>query len=102
MTILKTENEGYGFYGTIWTAFNSQTAADRAWELAFTKIQELTGMTPEQVLTFLDSRHGRHLADSAVSPFGYSDESVLAAVLEFNGYTYRGVNYIVAMTKLCR
>ena len=58
--ILPTNNEDWGFWGTI----GPQTANRReAWALATTAIGEATGGTPEAVRDFLDSRHGRHFAD---------------------------------------
>ena len=52
-----TQNESWGFYGTM----NEQ--AEAAWPLAMTAISDATCQPLESVRTFLDSRHGRHFAD---------------------------------------
>ena len=56
-TIPATQNEPWGFWGTM-----EQHAAD-AWPLAMTRIAQATGEDLETVRDFLDSRHGRHFAD---------------------------------------
>ena len=52
-----TQNESWGFYGTM----NEQAKA--AWPLAMAAISDATYQPLESVRTFLDSRHGRHFAD---------------------------------------
>ena len=52
-----TQNDAWGFYGTM----NEQ--AEAAWPLAMTAISNATGESLESVRIFLDSRHGRHFAD---------------------------------------
>jgi hypothetical protein len=56
-TILSTENEAWGFWGTM----GERAAA--AWPIAFAAIHDATGTDPDSVRAFLDSRHGRHFAD---------------------------------------
>ena len=56
-TIPATQNEPWGFWGTM-----EQHAAD-AWPLAMTRIAQATGEGLETVRDFLDSRWGRHFAD---------------------------------------
>ncbi len=56
-SILPTENEAWGFWGTI----GEQATA--AWPLAFTAIRHATDADDDAVRAFLDSRHGRHFAD---------------------------------------
>lgn len=56
-TILPTQNEAWGFWGTM----GERAAA--AWPIAFAAIQGETGADADSVRTFLDSRHGRHFAD---------------------------------------
>ena len=56
-TIPATQNESWGFWGTM-----EQHAAD-AWPLAMTRIAQATGEDLETVRDFLDSRHGRHFGD---------------------------------------
>jgi hypothetical protein len=59
-SILPTENEAWGFWGTI----GEQAAA--AWPLAFTAIRQATDADDHAVRAFLDSRHGRHFADGVI------------------------------------
>ena len=56
-TILPTENEAWGFWGTM------GARAAVAWPIAFTAIHDATGTDAASVRAFLDSRHGRHFAD---------------------------------------
>ncbi len=56
---LPTANEAWGFYGTS----GAFTDADAAWAIAFPAVLVATEGTAEGVRDFLDSRHGRHLAD---------------------------------------
>lgn len=52
-----TQNESWGFYGTM------NEHAEAAWPIAMTAISDATCQPLESVRTFLDSRHGRHFAD---------------------------------------
>ena len=52
-----TENESWGFWGTM------RGYASVAWPLAMTAIAEATGESLEDVRAFLDSKAGRHFAD---------------------------------------
>ena len=56
-TIPATENESWGFWGTM------EEHASAAWPLAITAIANATNQPLATVKTFLDSRHGRHFAD---------------------------------------
>lgn len=56
---LPTANKAWGYYGTS----GAFADADAAWGLAFAAILAATQGAPEGVRDFLDSRHGRHLAD---------------------------------------
>jgi len=60
-SILPTENEAWGFWGTM------AERATAAWPIAFTAIHDATGAEPDAVRAFLDSRHGRHFADEVAS-----------------------------------
>ena len=53
-----TQNESYGFWGTM------GGHACVAWPVAMQKIAEVTGEPLESVRAFLDSKQGRHFADS--------------------------------------
>ena len=52
-----TENESWGFWGTM------SGYASVAWPLAMIAIAEATGQSLEEVRAFLDSKAGRHFAD---------------------------------------
>jgi hypothetical protein len=60
-TILPTENQDWGFWGTM-----REHSAD-AWRIAFTAIHNATSTDPASVRAFLDSRYGRHFADGVNS-----------------------------------
>jgi hypothetical protein len=53
----RTQNEGWGFYGTM------KDYAEAAWPLALLAIRAATEESLEDVRAFLDSRSGRHFAD---------------------------------------
>ena len=61
-TVLGSENTQYGFYGTI-NNYNSTEETEHKWAEAFTILLELSGLTPAEIRTYLDSRSGRKLAD---------------------------------------
>ena len=65
-TTLPTNNEAWGFWGTI---DRSEHAADTAaaWTIASETIANATKCSPDGVRDFLDSRHGRHFADDVVN-----------------------------------
>jgi hypothetical protein len=73
-TILPTRNEAWGFYGTI-DQIRNDLAADpaKAWPIAFEAISLTTKATPEGVRDFLDSRYGRHFADSVADELNRGD-----------------------------
>ena len=59
-TILETRNEAWGFFATIGHVANP---AD-AWDAAFIALRDATMADDEGIRDFLDSRHGRHFADT--------------------------------------
>lgn len=61
-TVLGSENTEYGFYGTINT-YNTTEETEKKWAEAFTTLLELSGLSPVEIRTYLDSRSGRKLAD---------------------------------------
>ena len=85
MCTLKTENEAYGYFGTM----AMDNCADAAWEIAMTAIAEDTGANAGAVRGFLDSRWGRHFADSVHCFLGQRplEKAVEAAVEQWNGWT---------------
>lgn len=72
-TDLPTQNETWGFYGSM----GGHSAA--AWPLAFAAIAKATDADPDAVRAFLDSRHGRHFADTVVDRMA-SGASVAGAI----------------------
>ena len=58
-----TRNEGWGLYGTM------NEHAEAAWPLAMTAVASATGESLDTVRVFLDSRFGRHYADSVLDAF---------------------------------
>lgn len=60
--ILKTQNEEFGFWGTI-SNRHSKKQTQKCWDDAFETLLELSGVTPQQVRDLLDSRYGRQFAD---------------------------------------
>ena len=73
---MQTNNEAWGFYGTI----RHHADPAQAWPLAIRAIGEATGCTDEAVRDFLDSRHGRHFADDVAN--GVYDGLDLAAAID--------------------
>ena len=63
MAPLPTNNEGWGFWGTVSRIEHPAADVARAWRIASTEIAAATGGSPEGVRDFLDSRDGRHFAD---------------------------------------
>ena len=61
-TVLGSENTQYGFYGTI-NSYNTTEETEQKWAEAFTTLLELSGLSPVEIRTYLDSRSGRKLAD---------------------------------------
>ena len=62
-TTLASQNESWGFFGTI----RHHAEPNQAWALAMQAIGKTTGCQDEAVRDFLDSRYGRHFADHAVN-----------------------------------
>ncbi|UOM36641.1 hypothetical protein [Acuticoccus sp. I52.16.1] len=87
-TTLSTNNEAWGFWGTIERCEHATDTA-AAWTIASETIARATTCSPEGVRDFLDSRHGRHFADDVVSelvrglPLG---EAINAATQRWMGW----------------
>ena len=81
---LATQNESWGFWGTM----NEHATA--AWPIASTAIAAATGCEPEQVRAFLDSRHGRHFADEVQNGLYRGQplaDAINAATRQWMGWT---------------
>lgn len=61
INIPATQNEAWGFYGSM------NEHANAAWPMAMTAIADATGEPIESVRIFLDSSHGRHFADDVLN-----------------------------------
>jgi hypothetical protein len=84
-TILPTNNQTWGYWGTIG---HQHVDRHEAWALATTAIAKATGGTPEAVRAFLDSRHGRHFADEVAN--GLFTGLTLAAAIDAAVATWMG------------
>ena len=79
-----TQNDAWGFFGTM------NEHADTAWPIAMHAIAEATGQSMETVRIFLDSRHGRHFADSVLNQMHNGanlDAAIATATQEWMGWT---------------
>ena len=86
MTTLPTNNTAWGFWGTVGHHADPATA----WPLAMQKITTATGCPETAVRDFLDSRHGRHLADDVANGLTAGLElepAIDAAVERWMGWT---------------
>lgn len=62
--ILKTGNQDWGFFGTTKTNYSDKETQKR-WNEAFKTLIKLSGKPAIDIREYLDSRSGRHLADSS-------------------------------------
>jgi hypothetical protein len=78
--VLPTNNEAWGFWGTI----RHHADPEHAWPIAFNAIATATGCADEGVRDFLDSRHGRHFADDVANGLfeGRSLADAISAAIE--------------------
>ena len=84
MQTLPTQNEEWGFYGTLLS--NRTTKTDSTTAKLYAKASRLiiaAGFTKEQTRSYLDSRLGRHMADAI------SKQSELAHVV--NSWIAKGI-----------
>lgn len=74
-SVLQTQNEAWGFFGTISNEFDHNTYANakEAWKIAFQEVQKATGWTDVEVRVWLDSKDGRHFADQCAD-FGAAND----------------------------
>ena len=81
--ILPTENQDWGFWGTM------REHAAPAWPIAFTAIHNATSTDPASVRAFLDSRYGRHFADGVNSQMHYGaslEDAIAKTTAEWMGW----------------
>ena len=85
MSCLPTNNTAWGFWGTIGHEADTATA----WRMAMPAIAQATGCPETTVRDFLDSRHGRHLADDVSNGLASGlglEQAILAAVERWMGW----------------
>lgn len=84
MKMITSENEGYGFYGTM----SLDGCADAAWAAAMSAVAAETGAEPEHARAFLDSTWGRHFADDVHGflPHMSLEQAVAAAMARWQGW----------------
>lgn len=84
MYTLRTENEGYGFYGTM----SLDGCAEAAWCIAMREIGKDTGASGEAVRAFLDSSWGRHFADDVHCFLSDAplEQAIKAAIVRWNSW----------------
>jgi hypothetical protein len=74
--IPQTQNQEWGFYGTI--SHHAEPA--KAWNLAITAISDATGLPLDTARAFLDSRQGRHFANAVANRLTDSEADNAAAI----------------------
>lgn len=77
-SVLPTENEGWGFFGTSLNYVDGTPKAEQFWEIASKVLAKERHWNPKQVRDWLDSKSGRHFADT-VSDFGWSEGGIRSA-----------------------
>jgi hypothetical protein len=99
----------WGFFGTM------DDQAEVAWPIAMAAISDATGQPLESVRAFLDSRHGRHFADSVLNETHHGanlDAAIASATQQWMGWTIgrhtskdygipRGLPYLTGFVVLC-
>lgn len=85
MTTLSTNNDAWGFFGTI----RHHADPEQAWPLAMQAVADATGCPGIAVRDFLDSVHGRHFADTVDNGLYHGlalPAAIDAAVAEWMGW----------------
>lgn len=85
-----TQNEAWGFSGSM------KELAGAAWPLAMTAIADATGEPLESVRIFLDTSHGRYLADEVHNGLSKGQslaEAIHAAIQRWMGWTIGSQTY---------
>ena len=79
-----TRNDAWGFFGTM------NEHAKAAWPLAMHVIADATNQSLDAVRIFMDSRYGRHFADSVLDQMHHGadlDAAIAAATQQWMGWT---------------
>lgn len=81
-----SQNEAWGFFGTI--THHAEPRA--AWDLAVMIVTQATGRSYDEVRAFLDSRQGRHFADTCANHMtddaSRNGTAIAAAAQEWMGW----------------
>ena len=107
--MLETQNESWGFWGTM------GDMAEAAWGYAFDRVLDATGMDDNDVRAFLDGRPGRHFADDVRNYlFDGMDlrKAIDAAIRRWMGWSFNvkdshihgvpvGTPYLIGMVGIC-
>lgn len=78
--ILETENTDWGFWGTAQNYLKHKNDMTGLWNETAELIQRNSGLTPEETQKLMDSRWGRHTADSYAEEIGTSVETFIKAI----------------------
>lgn len=87
---LDTRNPDWGFFGTVSRDETNGQCADAAWNPAFAAIAAETGCAETGVRDFLDSRQGRHFADTVLDGWltaGDMHAGIATAIAKWQAWT---------------
>ena len=73
--VLPTNNEAWGFFGTSLDHIDGVPQAEKFWDITSKVLAKERGWNPTKVRDWLDSKSGRHFADT-VSDFGWSEGGI--------------------------
>lgn len=93
MSLITTQNECYGFFGTMGCI--GQDSA-KAWAIALPLIITATACPDWAVRDFLDSRYGRHFADEVANHIGRGlalEPAIRAAIAVYQGWRIGRATY---------
>lgn len=78
--ILETENKDWGFWGTAKGYLKSKRDISSLWNETAKLIQKNSGLTPEETRKLMDSRWGRHAADSYMEEIRTNIETFIKTI----------------------
>ena len=77
ITILETENKDWGFWGTGKNYLKRKKDITKLWNETAKLIQKNSGLAPEETQKLMDSRWGRHTADSYMEEISTNVETFI-------------------------
>lgn len=80
VTILETQNKEWGFLGTAKGYLKKKKDMPCLWNETAKLIQNNSGITPEETQKLMDSRWGRHTADSYMEEIGTNIETFIKTI----------------------